>query len=128
MNHICKSNLLFAFSAGMLAGALTLGGCATIVADINATSAALSSPQTTAAIANLKAGAVAIACDTSSISSLLAGIAKAVGGTSHGNVVFTRDAESVYVASSALCAAGGGLVAGPETIPTSSSPIALPKS
>lgn len=114
----------------LFAAALALGlsGCSTLIADFNATSAALSSPQTTAAIANLKAGAVAIACDTSSISSLLAGIAKAVGGSSHGNVVFTRDAESVYVASSALCAAGGGIVAGAETIPATSTPVALPKS
>ena len=106
---------------------LVLSGCAQITGDINTVAAALGSPQATQAIANLKAGATAIACDTSNISNLLAGIAKAVGGASHGTVVFTRDAESVYVASSTLCAAGGGIAAGSETIPATSKPVALPK-
>jgi uncharacterized protein YceK len=112
----------------LLVAALALGlsGCSTLIADFNAATTALSSPQTTQAIANLKAGAVAIACDTASISNLLASIAKQVGGTSHGNVVFTRDAESVYVASSTLCTAGGGIIAGMETIPSTSKPVALP--
>ena len=110
-------------------GAAAPSTCADqVTSDINSISGALTSPQTTQALANLKAGAVAIACDTASISNLVASIAKQVGGTSHGNVVFTRDAESVYVASSTLCTAGGGIVAGSETIPSTSKPIALPAS
>jgi uncharacterized protein YceK len=114
----------------LLTAALALGlsGCSTIVSGINATTAAFSSTNATLAFANLKAGAVAFACTTSSISNLVAGIAKAVGGTSHGNIVFSRDAQSVYVASSALCEAGGGIVAGSEAIPKTSVAVTLPTS
>jgi hypothetical protein len=110
-------------------GAAAPSSCADrATSGINEISGALTSPQATQAFANLKAGAVAIACDTANISGLVASIAKQVGGTSHGNVVFTRDATSVYVAASTLCTAGGGIVEGKETIPSTSKAIALPAS
>ncbi|MGD1035903.1 MAG: hypothetical protein ABR878_01665 [Roseiarcus sp.] len=96
--------------------ALGLAGCAsavnTAVSDINSLTGALSSPAATQAAANLKAGAKALACDVSGASALADQIAAAVKA---GTAVI-RDASSVYVVSSDVCAALGGAPIGPAIV------------
>jgi hypothetical protein len=107
--------------------ALSLSGCAngipTVVNDINAVTAALSSPAATQATANLKAGSQAIACAVGDISQLVGNVAVAVGGSGPGNAVLIRDAASVYVASATVCTTLGGSVIAVETVPAGAKPF-----
>ena len=95
--------------------ALALSGCNSVVSNINAVSGALTSPQTTQAVANLKAGSQAIVC--------------AINGAAvvYDNVVTTikagkatiQDANNILTVSSAICTGLGGVPTGVATVPAS---------
>jgi hypothetical protein len=101
---------------------LGLAGCANgvnaIATDINTLTGALSSPAATQAAANLKAGAQAVLCDISSAANVGVQLAQAVSAKQ----AIIKDAQTVYVVSSTLCAALGGNTIGTAVVPTSVSP------
>ena len=85
---------------------IALAGCAKIIADVNSTTAALSSPQATQAAANVKAVTLGITCAVASTSSLLQQIQQLGGGKN--NAIAVRDEQTVCVAAAATCNALGG--------------------
>lgn len=93
--------------------ALALSGCAQLTADINNTRDWLSSPATTQAAANLKAGAQAIVCDVSSLAALDQKINAAIDA----GQAIDRDVNTIYTVSSILCTSLGGTPVGTAIVP-----------
>ena len=95
----------FAFASVLT---LALSGCA----EFERFTAALSSPQTTHAFANLRAGATAMVCALSSAAALAGRVEQAVDA---GQAVVGTTGK-VYVASSIVCASLGGVVTGAAVV------------
>ena len=95
--------------------ALALAGCNTVVADINAVSGALTSPQTTQAVANLKAGSQAIVCAINGA----AVVYDQVVTTIKAGKATIRDANNILTVSSAVCTGLGGVPTGVAVVPAS---------
>jgi hypothetical protein len=106
----------------VLASALALSGCAgftnaanSVAAGINTVSAAASSPAATQAVSNLKAGAQAILCDVGNVSAVATQVLTAVKA----GKALIADTQTVYAASSIVCASlGGSVIASGVTVPT----------
>jgi len=94
---------------------LSLGvtGCATISADFNQVTKDLSSPQTTQAVANLKAGSAAVLCAIAGLSNETSAIAAAVNAKQ----AIIKDSQTAYVISGSLCLSLGGTVGATVTVP-----------
>jgi hypothetical protein len=88
--------------------ALTLSGCA----QFERFTTYLASPQTTQAVANLRAGAQALVCAISNIANVTAQVEMAVDA---GEAVIGNTGR-VYVASAIVCASLGGVVTGTATV------------
>jgi len=95
--------------------ALSLAGCAQIANGINEVSSALTSPQTTQAVANLKAGSQAILCAVADVSA----VGEALTNALKAKQAIVADAQDVYVVSGALCVSLGGKVVSTVTVPAS---------
>jgi hypothetical protein len=102
-----------------VAAAIALSGCANVIDaatdDIDKVAAALSSPAATQAVANLKAGSQAIACDFSAVANAADQIALAVAA---GKAV-QKDAQTALVVSDIVCTALGGRPMGTVAVPAS---------
>jgi hypothetical protein len=102
-------------NALLLTTALTLAGCANIANGINEVSAALTSPQTTAAIANLKAAGAAITCAAASIAGGVQAFDAALQPSIKGGAAVSLEKVDGYVnvafvANKTLCGQLGGVV------------------
>jgi len=112
--------------AGALALAVALGGCATIIDDINKTTAALSSPAANQAAANLKAGAAAVMCAVANVASVIKQIETDATIPSKYAAVIVRDTKTVYAVSSDACAFFGGTSQGAVTVPAGAGTPVVP--
>lgn len=99
--------------ASATALALSLGGCAQFDQVVNNATAWLASPQTQQAVTNLKSGVTALVCAISVTSQVAAEVETGVGA---GKSMIGTDGK-VYVASTSVCAALGGTVAGSAVVP-----------
>ena len=118
---------------GVLAIALAMpvSGCAQVTSGINSLTSALASPNATQAAANLRAGAVALVCNISSIAKLAAVVET---GIAQGDVAKIDPKSSlaqvydvtntVIVTSEAVCAALQGSVGAAATITSISGGVA----
>jgi hypothetical protein len=101
-------HLLF---AGAMALAFSIGGCAEFDKAINGAVAWIDAPATQQALASLKSGASAFTCAVADVSAVASEVESGVGA---GQSIIGTDGK-VYVASTTICAALGG-VAGPATV------------
>lgn len=112
--------------------AVSLSGCAQVTSGINSLTSALASPNATQAAENLRAGAMALVCNISSIAKLAAVIET---GIAQGNVA-TIDPKSalaqvydvtntVIVTSAAVCGALQGSVGAAASITSISGGVAM---
>ena len=95
--------------------ALALSGCSKVVADINAVSGALTSPQTTQAIANLKAGSQAIVCGINSADVVYDNVVTTIKA----GKATIQDANTILTVTSDVCTGLGGVPNGTAVVPAS---------
>jgi hypothetical protein len=99
----------------ILAGVLAVSGCAQVANGINEVSAALTSPQTTQAIANLKAAGAAITCAAASFAGGVQAFDAALQPSIKGGAAVSLEKVDGYVnvafvANKTLCSQLGGVV------------------
>ena len=94
--------------AGALLCALALSACA----ELDRVAATLTSPQTTQAVASLRAGASALVCGLSSAAAVASRVEQAVDA----GTAFIDTTGRAYVASSIVCASLGGVVTGTASV------------
>ena len=100
-------------SAGALALAFGLGGCADFDQAINNAIAFIDAPATQQAIGTLKSGVTAFTCAVADASAVAKQIEEGVGA---GQSLIGTDGK-VYVASATVCAALGGTLGPSAVIP-----------